>query len=222
MKQSTFLKLLELCPQCRSFANSVIELKEDNWGRKLGGLSTRNRQHGFLNPKYEIQSSTWKSHGGRIGSRNWHIMMKKEKPSEYHQLQYNRIKQSLKYKHEYEGQKYRNLLELDVAKILTEKCFDFEYEAMLSYGGKFFFPDFVIGKLVIECTFWTDVEQRAKELERKVDCYSKLGFEQIFIVTTQKYLEKYSQLLRENNVRVITCDSLERLLDGRIGRVKRA
>jgi|SRR3989337_1827889 len=222
MKQSTFAKLLELCPQCSSFANSIIELKDDNWGRKLGGLSTKNKQHGFLNPKYEKQSSVWKSSGGRIGTRKWHIMMKKEKPSEYHQLQYNKIKQSLKYKHEYEGQKYRNLLELDVAKILIEKGFDFEYEAMLKYGDKFFFPDFVTGKLVIECTFWHDVEQRAKELKGKVDCYLKLGFEQIFIVTTQKYLEKYSQLLRDLNVRVITCDSLEGLLDGNKGRVKRA
>jgi hypothetical protein len=43
----------------------------------------------------------------------------------------------------------------------------------------------------------------------------------IFIVTTQKYLEKYSQLLTIPNVRVITPDSLSELLDGKFGRVKR-
>jgi hypothetical protein len=111
---------------------------------------------------------------------------------------------------------------LDVAKILNERGFDFKYEAMLKHGGKFIFPDFITGKLVMECTFWHDVEQRAKELERKVNCYLKLGFELIFIVTTQKYLEKYSKLLHDPNVRVITCDRLRGLLDGKFGRVKGA
>jgi hypothetical protein len=222
MKQSTFVKLIELCPQCRPFATSVIELKDDNWGRKLGGLSTRSRQHGFLNPKYEKQSSFWKSSGGRIGTRKWHATMKKEKPSEYHQLQYNRIKQSLKYKHEYQGQKYRNLLELQVAKILSEKGFDFDYERLVDCDGKFFFPDFVLQDIIIECTFWDDVDQRARELKKKIDSYLKLPFKLVLIVTIPKYLDKYKELLTDSDVMVITQDNLSELLDGKFGRVKRA
>ena len=137
-------------------------------------------------------------------------------------MQYDRIKQSLKYKHEYKGQKYRNMLELEVAKILTEKSVNFKYEQLLKCGDKFYFPDFIFNKMIAECTFWHDVEQRARELQRKIDHYLKLDFKLVLIVTTQKYLERYSRLLGDSNVRVITSDNLSELLDGKIGRVKRA
>jgi hypothetical protein len=148
--------------------------------------------------------------------------MKKEKPQEYRQIQYGRIKQSLKYKHEYSGQKYRNLLELEVAKILTEKGLQFEYEKLLSCNNKFYFPDFVVNEIIIECTFWHNVEQKIAELEQKIAAYIKREFKLIVVITTQKYLEDYSRLLEKANVRVITSNGLSELLDGKIGRVKRA
>ncbi len=71
-------------------------------------------------------------------------------------------------------------------------------------------------KIVIECTFWDDVEQKAKELNQKIEDYSKLNLQTV-IVTTERYLEKYSELLANLNVRVITPDKLTRLLDGNLG-----
>jgi hypothetical protein len=147
--------------------------------------------------------------------------MKNEQPQQYRQMQYDRIKHSLKYKHEYGGQKYRNVLELEVAKILTEKSVDFEYERLLKCDDKFYFPDFAFDKIIVECTFWDDVEQKSRGLQLKVDDYLKLGFELVLIVTTEKYLEKYSKLLATSNVMVITADRLSDLLDGKFGRVKR-
>ena len=96
MRQSAFFKIVEVCPECVPFENFVIEMREDSWGRKLGGLRTKQRKHGFLDPKYEQQSASWKSAGGQIGLRRWHAMMKNEREQEYHQMQYNKIKQSLK------------------------------------------------------------------------------------------------------------------------------
>ena len=186
-------------------------------GSKVGGLVTKQRKHGFLDPQYEKQNLSWKSAGGKIGTRRWHAMMKNDKPKEYHQIQYDRIKQSLKYKHEYQGRKYRNLLELEVAKVLTEKGVEFEYERLLKCEDRFYFPDFVFSEIIAECTFWHDVEQKARELQRKIGDYQKLDFKTVLIVTTQKYIEKYSQLLRNSNVRVITPDSLSELLDGKLG-----
>ncbi len=43
----------------------------------------------------------------------------------------------------------------------------------------------------------------------------------VLIVTTQKYLERYSKLLAAVNVMVITADRLSDLLDGKFGRVKK-
>jgi hypothetical protein len=75
---------------------------------------------------------------------------------------------------------------------------------------------------ILLSTFWHDVEQRAKELQQKIHDYFKIDIKTVLIVTTQKYREKYSQLLDNSNVRVITPDSLSELLDGKYGRVKRA
>jgi hypothetical protein len=105
---------------------------------------------------------------------------------------------------------------LEVAKILAERKSEFEYERHLKCGDKFYFPDFSIGELVIECTFWYDVEQKAKELSQKIEHYRKLNLQTV-IVTTDRYLEKYSALLANLNVRVITPNQLTRLLDGNLG-----
>ncbi len=222
MQLSAYQKLIAICSECKSFEPFLIELREDNWGRKLGGIRTRERNHGFLNPKYLEQSSTWKSRGGQIGTRNWHMRMRAEEPEEYRKMQYARIKHSLKYKYAYQSQKYRNLLELDVAKLLTKIGLSFEYEQFVHCDDQFFFPDFVIGKTVIECTFWYNSEQKAKELAVKVDCYRKIGFELVLIVTTERFVETYSRLLATSNVMVITCDKLSGLLGREFGRVKSA
>ncbi|MGQ9642067.1 MAG: hypothetical protein ACUVUF_08135 [Candidatus Bathycorpusculaceae bacterium] len=100
--------------------------------------------------------------------------MEAERPDDYRRIQQEKIKQSLKYKCEYNGQKYRNLLELNVAKILTENCIKFEYEPLLGCCGKFYFPDFKLENIIKECTFWHDFKQRARELHQKIDDYLKL------------------------------------------------
>lgn len=87
---------------------------------------------------------------------------------------YDRIKQSLKYKYELNGQKYRNLLELETARILTQKNIIFEYERLVDCNNRYYFPDFSLGKVVIECTFWDNVDQKAKELSEKIENYRKL------------------------------------------------
>ena len=147
--------------------------------------------------------------------------MKREKPEEYGKIQYERIKQSLSYKHEFNGQWYRNSLELDVAKILTQNAIEFEYEHLVNCGSRTYFPDFIIGKLVVECTFWKNVDQKAKDLGEKIQNYRKLELETV-VVTTEPFIERYSNILTRLNVRVITSDKLSELLDGKFGRVKRA
>ena len=72
---------------------------------------------------------------------------------------------------------------------------------------------------MVECTFWHDVRQRAKELSQKIENYHKLNLK-IVIVTTNRYLEKYSELLTNLDVTVITPDKLTELLDGKFGRVR--
>ena len=219
MRLVVFNKIIEVCPEHNEYKNYIVELKEDRWGQKVGGRTTKQRKHGFFDQAYSQQSGSWKSKGGQTGVRKWHVRMKNEHPEEYRRIQYGRIKQSLKYKCEFNGQKYRNNLELEVARILTEQKVEFEYERPLNCENRFYFPDFSLGEIVVECTFWHDVRQKAKELSQKIEDYHKLNLK-IVIVTTNRYFEKYSELLSNLNVRVITSDKLTEVLDGKFGRVR--
>ena len=130
-----------------------------------------------------------------------------------------KLRQSLKYKHEYEGEKYRNLLKLEVAKVLAESGVQFEYERMFRCGGKFYFPDFTTNSAIIECTYWDDVAQRAKELRRKIEDYTKSGLGRVFIVTFHEYKQKYSRSLHGSNAMVIIPETLREMMGGKTGRV---
>jgi hypothetical protein len=98
IRQDVFNRIIVVCPEQESFKRYIIELKEDTWGQQVGGLSTKRLKHGFFDQAYTQQSSSWKSKGGKIGTRKWHVRMKNEHPEEYSKIQYGRIKQSLKYK----------------------------------------------------------------------------------------------------------------------------
>ncbi len=221
MQLDVFNKIVEICPEQKCFEEFIIETKQEGWGRKLGGLVTKQRQHGFLNPVYSEQSLAWKSNGGHIGTSKWHSRMREEKPEEYGRIQYERIKQSLSYKLEFDGKRYRNSLELEVAKILTQNNIGFEYEPVVKCDGRTYFPDFVVDKIAIECTFWDDVNKKARELTKKIQNYRKLELE-IFVVTKGSYLDRYLKAFSPSNVRVITPNKLTKELDGKFGRVKRA
>ena len=34
MQRSVFIRIVEICPECGPFENFIVEMKEDNWGRK--------------------------------------------------------------------------------------------------------------------------------------------------------------------------------------------
>lgn len=214
MHYEAFHKLAEMHPRCKDFRDFIANLREDNWGRRLGGFRAKQKERGFFDPKHAKQRRLWRSNGGKIVLRRWHARMKANEPSEYRRTQQQRLKQSLKYKYEYHGQKFRNILELNVAKILTENSVKFEYEPMLNCEGKIYFPDFMINDVIIECTFWHDIKQRTKELRRKIDDYLKLRIRDILIVTLPKYVDGYSKLLDNPSVMVITPETLRNMLGG--------
>lgn len=142
--------------------------------------------------------------------------MKVNEPQKYHQMQQDKLKKSLKYKCEYQNQKYRNILELDMAKILTKNEVKFEYEHLTKCENKFYLPDFTIGNVILECTYWHDVKQRARELNQKIEDYTRSGFSKTLVVTTQKYKHAYSRLLQGSNVAVVTSEDLREIMGGRI------
>ena len=217
---TAFQRLLELCPELRNFENYIVDIKKENWGRELGGLHAKKEQRGFFHPSYKERRQVWRRTGGRMQLKKWHKTMREQKPEEYRRIQHERLKKSFNYKYLYGGHKYRNLLELGVAKILTESRIQFNYEPMLKYAGNFYFPDFVANNnIIIECTFWHDAKQRAEELRQKIGDYKQLEIDKIIIVTSPKQVDEYSKLLENSGATVITINSLRNLLAGGVGRV---
>ena len=131
-------------------------------------------------------------------------------------MQQDNLKKSLEYKCDYRNQKYRNILELDVARILTKNGVRFEYERLTKCGNKFYLPDFGVGNVILECTYWHDVKHRAGELNQKIEDYTRSGFSKTLVVTIQKYKHACSRLLQGSNVAVVTSEDLREILGGRI------
>jgi hypothetical protein len=62
---------------------------------------------------------------------------------------------------------------------------------------------------------------KSLNLSEKIENYRKLKIETI-VITSEDYIKDYSKLLLHLNVTVITADKLTEVLDGKLGRVKRA
>jgi hypothetical protein len=74
---------------------------------------------------------------------------------------------------------------------------------------------------LIVCTFWDDIAQKAEQLSEKRENYRKLKIETIVIALADN-IKDCTKLLNQLDVRVITSDKLTEVLDGKLGRVKRA
>ena len=73
----------------------------------------------------------------------------------------------------------------------------------------------------IVCAFWDDIARKAEKLSEKRENYRKLKIETI-VITSADNIKDYTKLLNQLDVRVITSDKLTEVLDGKLGRVKRA
>jgi len=95
--------------------------------------------------------------------------MKKERPEEYYQIQYNNFKKIGEYKYQTKkGEKVRNILEKQIADILNKMNIEYKYEPLIKSNNKYFFPDFLVNKnIIIECTMWKG-ETKAYKLKEKI------------------------------------------------------
>jgi hypothetical protein len=128
--------------------------------------------------------------------KRWHKQMKKQNKQAYFELQYSRFKKisgySIKTK---KGHLVRNALEKDVADLLFDTNLDYEYEQYVVANGKVYFPDYIFGKTIIECTSWKGV-QKAYLLSVKINNFEKEGF--IVWVVIPKRLASFYKPIQKN------------------------
>jgi len=161
----------------------VEKLLPSNWGRKKGGKKRIN----LSKSKGEFEKV---KQNLRIALKNWHTRMRLNQTEKYYKMQYEKFKIMRLYKFKtLRGEIVRNQLEMRVANILFRNGIDYEYEPFILIEGHRYFPDFKIKDVIIECTAW-DKEDKALELNEKINNYKKAGF-RIFCVIPPKLKRLY-------------------------------
>lgn len=121
--------------------------------------------------------------------KKWHERMKESSPEDYCKMQYERYKKISDYEYNTErGEEVRNKLEKRVADYLYNKDKDYKYEPYLYIASNAFFPDFLYGDNIIECTSGKGYD-KAERLKEKIRNYKNKGFETIIFIPQR--LKKY-------------------------------
>lgn len=103
-----------------------------------------------------------------------------------------------------------NRLEQKVAEILYRNEREYEYESIIQIKNRAIVPDFFLPKLrtLIECTTWTNVEEKAEEINRKARVLMKgKAIDHFIVVTSDQRLKQYKETI-EKPVKVVTTKGL--------------
>jgi len=173
---NAIIQLLDMSEE----ANANVEcLLPTNWGRVKGGKNclAMKKKKGTWNTNFRKMMI-----GSSKNLKAWHKKMKKEHPVDYHLDQYRRFKKIGGYKYTtIRGEKVRNTLEKKVADFLYNDGRAYEYEPLVKGMKNYYFPDFKMDSLIIECTMWRG-EEKAYKLLHKIRDLEKAGFRVIVII----------------------------------------
>jgi len=159
--------------------NMRLEVLSVNWGRKKGGKACYAKKK---------KDGTWKDNLEKMKIESskktsaWHRKMKNANPEQYHLMQYERFKKIGGYKAvSIRGEKMRNSLEKEIADALFRSGIEYEYEPLVKGKKRYYFPDFRIGRIIVECSMWKG-EEKAYRLRDKIEDLQKEGYEAVVVV----------------------------------------
>ena len=149
-----------------------LEYLPNNWGQSKGGLNCVKKKIKDGSLYKELEKARKKTKG--IAA--WHAYMKHNEPEKYHILQYEHFKHVGKYKFKtLRGELVRNKLEKEIADFLHKKSINYLYEPLIKGAKHYYFPDFQINSLIIECTAWKG-PTKSYSLKKKIKDLNSTGF----------------------------------------------
>lgn len=157
----------------------IQERLHDDWGRHKGGISLiyKHKENGT----YDSYLHYLKKRAKKVFSK-MHKEMKKQNPEKYYLSQYEKFKKIGKYKYiTKRGEKVRNELEKNTADFLYSSGLKYKYEPYIFINNSAYFPDFKVGKLILECTAWRGY-LKVKKLKKKLKDFENEGFNVRFII----------------------------------------
>lgn len=115
-----------------------------------------------------------------------------------------------------------NLLEVNVAEILSKSRIPYKYEKIIHVKNRngFYSIDFVIPKnTIIEATYWSDIQQKSRELTDKFEYLKKnTNIKKFILVTLSSMSDGYKRFLPPYVI-VLTLNELEKFIAGQRGRI---
>lgn len=130
--------------------------------------------------------------------KKWHSKMKQNNPDKYYEIQHSRFRRvgnkKLKTKN---GEFVKNKLELYFANLLFKNNIKYEFEPEIKISNKTYFPDFKVGKILVECTYWKG-KDKAIQLKKKNKTYKSAGFKPFVLIP--KRLESFYKCIQKQIV----------------------
>jgi len=169
-----------------------FEKIQDNWRQIKGGercVELKKKRGTFGKEMKKWQNFQSKK------LKKWHKFMKENRPLEYYSIQYSRFKKIGGYKYlTKRGERVRNIFEKEIADILYGLNINYEYEPLVNIENHYFFPDFKINKILLECTAWKG-KQKAYKLKNKINLLEK---EYKVFVIIPKNLYSYYRIINKH------------------------
>jgi len=148
-----------------------IEYLLENWGRVKGGVNCVKNK--ILNGT--LKSNLEKARKKTKGIKSWHVKMRRKDPVKYHLIQYEHFKKIGGYKYKtLRGELVRNSLEKEIADFLYLNGLNYSYEKLIKGSKNYYFPDFEVNSIIIECTMWKGFE-KAYKLRDKIKDLQSIG-----------------------------------------------
>ena len=144
----------------------------DNWGQLKGGLNCVKKKIKDGTLYGELEKARKKTKGIKA----WHEYMQKNEPERYHVIQYEHFKKVGGYKFKtLRGEFVRNKLEKKIADFFHLNNIKYSYEPITKGLQGYYFPDFQINSLIIECTAWKGLT-KSYSLKKKIEDLNSAGF----------------------------------------------
>lgn len=184
---------------------SQIKILPEYWGRRLGGnrkiemygfsLTRKDRVKGGLRAIKKLRQNFGPERMREVSSYAGSIS----------------VKNGTQYKRKVEGpngEKMYNILEKEVAEILTKLGLKYEYEKVIHLENRYIVPDFIVeDRIVIESTYFYLAKYIAKRLTKKFHLYRKnLQMSKFVVVTNDELKGEYTRLLKGIATVLVTKD----------------
>lgn len=182
---------------CRIFNYKLVdfqfELLPENWGVILGGKSKSRQYKCNLTKEQRIKGSK----NGMKSLRRKFGKEKMKKVSSYAGCM--SVKSNKSYLRKTigpKGEKMFNELEKEVAEILLKLGLDYKYEDVLHLKNRHIVPDFIINQILIECTYFWRIDQKARTLKEKFNkILNETKIDRIVVITKEEMKSEYNSLL---------------------------